>query len=238
MNSIPSHWLDVFARMHGVELARSLGESRPSSFRGRVPDEWIAAASAEPGSIGALWQRALPWASRFVDYLTKTAEHVAILDAYGAACLVFALPDWDEQGLDRFPGFCWMGSPTTLEAMDRFAAEVGALPETLRALWSVAGFVTFKDHSVLCSLEVTQQQIADPPRVLAPLSFAGRPEKMDCLQISVVNGQIVNCLTRAQGTRVWDDFIVQYFQATAELAPAVRTTVFDKLTDWTFSEYE
>jgi hypothetical protein len=69
------------------------------------------------------------------------------------------------------------------------------------------------------------------------IDYLSRSDVYECLQITVVNDQMVTCMTRPPGQVPWNDFLVRRFRRTHQLSSAVRTRLDDKLADWTFADW-
>jgi|GEM_PF-5371814 len=238
-SSLSAEQLELFETSYGVELARAVAATDPEAFRSRVPATWLELIE-HPGAetIRAIWAPALAVLPRFVDYLSRSVDGAALLEVHGFPTLVMALPDWDEQNCELGPGFCWMGIPTAGAQIEAFIAETGPIPASLEQLWRVANFINIKEHSLLCSLDATTRAMTEAPQVLPPLPKVEEPEgALECLQIAVINHQMVTCMTRPPGQRHWDDRLVQRFRRSDEISRSIRKRLDDKLADWSFSEW-
>lgn len=238
-HTIDEDYLELFRAAHGAQIAASLAVSDPRDFRGQVPEEWIAlACSLDPGALRSIWSAAGTCFDRFVNYLSSGVQGCGILAVGEVPVLVLALPDWDEQGADLSPGFCLMGPPTPESSVEAFAAQVGALPLTMQALWKVTSYLTLKEGSTLCTLDSRLLSLTESPANLGNMRDPnGAPSVIECLEVAVVNREMVTCLTRMPGTSRWEDHLVRCFRSTREVASAVRMTLASKLADWTFHDY-
>jgi hypothetical protein len=238
-NSLTTEQLGLFGGVYGNDLAGRVASSDPASFVARVPSTWLElVAHPDAASIRAAWEPAGAPLPRFVEYLARAIAGAAIFEAHGVPVLAMALPDWNEEDCELGPGFCWMGTPTASEHIERLIDEVGPIPLPLEQLWRVANFIDTKEHSTLCSLDPTTRGKTEAPVVLPPLAGVDEPEgAYECLQIAVVNHQMVTCMTRLPGERAWSDRLMRRFRRTDQISGLVRKRLDDLLTDWTFSEW-
>ena len=238
-NSLTIEQLNLFSATYGSDLAMKVASADPARFAASVPPPWLELV-ARPGeaAIRAIWEPAAAELSRFVDYLVRSISGAAIFEIDGAPVLAMALPDWSEEDCELRPGFCRMGTPTGVEQIERFIAKVGPIPASLEQLWHVANFIDTKEHSILCSLDPATRDITEEPVVLPPLTDVADPEGAnECLQIAVVNNQMVTCMTRLPGQAAWNDLLVQRFRHTDQVARSIRKRLDDLLTDWSFAEW-
>ena len=239
-NTLTSEQLGLFAQEYDRELADQLAATDPRSLGPCIPETWLNLVEHPTAdSVTALWADAESALPRFVDYLRCSVNGAAILNAYGFPILILALPNWKEEDFNLMPGFCWMGLPTAPEAIDRFVDQVGPIPAALDKLWRVTNFITMKEHSLVCSLDESTRQITEAPVALPPLVDPNAPSELyECLQIAVINDQMVTCMTRPPGQHHWNDFIVRRFRRANSITSAVRVRLDDKLADWTFVDWE
>jgi hypothetical protein len=238
-NSFTDEQLELFAVTYGNDLARSVASTDPASFATRVPSTWLdLVAHPRAPEVRALWEPAVAQLPRFVEYLAHSVTGAAIFEAHGFPVLAMALPDWNEEDCELKPGFCWMGTPTASEQIERLITEVGPIPASLEQLWRVANFIDTKEHSILCSLDARTRAVTEAPVVLPPLANVEEPEgAYECLQIAVVNDQMVTCMTRLPGQPAWNDLLVRRFHRTGQVARPIRKRLDDVLTDWSFSDW-
>lgn len=237
-NSFTTEQMELLATTIGRDLAQAIATSDPTDFTGRVPATWLdlVGRPAEQ-AMRAIWEPAATQLPRFVDYLATSVNGASITEVHGFPVLILALANWWEENLELVPGFCWMGTPTESAHIDRLVATVGAIPPPLEHLWRVANFITTKESSTLCSLDPTTRAMTEAPVVLPTLADPNAPQDIyECLQIAVVNDQMVTCMTRRQGQSHWNDFLVRYFRRTHKLSPAMRTRLDDLLADCPFLE--
>lgn len=238
-NALTPKQFELFGLGYGNDLARSAAAADPASFASRVPPSWLEiVAHPEAASVRALWEPAAAQLPRFVEYLTRSISGAAVFEAHGFPVLAIATPDWNEEDCEVGPGFCWIGTPTASERIERLVAEVGPIPASLDALWRVANFIETKEHSTLCSLDPATRAKTEAPVVLPPLPGVDEADgAFECLQIAVVNHQMVTCMTRPPGELAWRDYLVRRFRRTDQVSGMVRRQLDDLLTDWTFSEW-
>lgn len=238
-NSLTDEQLKLFSLMYGDGLARAVASCDPASFATRVPPVWLDLV-AHPGepAVRAIWDLASAQLPRFVDYLARSITGAAIFEMQEVPVLAMALPDWSEEDCELRPGFCRMGTPTAGEHIERFVERVGAIPPPLERLWRVANFIDTKEHSIVCSLHEGTLGLAEAPVVLPPIANAEEPEgAYECLQVAVVNNQMVTCMTRGPGRQDWNDLLVRRFRRTDQVARCIRKRLDDLLADWSFSEW-
>lgn len=238
-NAFTAEQLELFATTHGRDLAEVIASSDPAKLAARVPSTWIDLVG-QPGerAIRAIWEPAATQLPRFVDYLARSISGAAIIEVHTFPVLLLALPNWNEENFELVPGFCWMGVPATSVQIEGMIADVGSIPPSLEQLWRVANFITIKDGSILCSPELTTHPMTEAPVMLSALADPNAPKDVyECLQIAVVNNQMVTCMTRPPGQLHWNDFLVLRFRRIHELSSAVRTRLDDKLADWTFVDW-
>lgn len=209
-SSLTTEYLQLLARHYGSALAAIASEEIPVSLRSRVPPSWLdVVAQPNAAAVRALWAVAAVELPRFVDYLAGSIEGAALIELHGVPALVFALPDWDEDNCELGPGFCVMGTPTEPQLISQLCERVGEIPPPLRQLWTVTSFITLKEHSVLCSLDERTRGLTEAPVVLPALTGDDIPDGIgDCLQIAVINDQMVTCMTRPPGQTHWNDKLV------------------------------
>jgi hypothetical protein len=238
-NSFTAEQLELFATTHGRDLAGVIASSDPAELAARVPSTWIDLVDhPDERAIRAIWEPAAAQLPRFVDYLARSISGAAIIEVNAFPVLLLALPNWNEENFELVPGFCWMGVPAASSQIEHLVAKVGPIPPSLERLWRVANFITIKDGSILCSPDPTTRPMTEAPVVLPALADPNMPENIyECLQIAVVNTQMVTCMTRPPGQSHWNDFLVLRFRRTHELSSAVRTRLDDKLADWTFVDW-
>ena len=234
----PEH-LALFSDIHGRELAELVANTDAAVFKQRVPPTWLELVARPDGNgVRAIWEPAASQLPRFVSYLAGSVQGAAMIEVHGLPVLLLALPDWRASTFDLSPGFCWMGVPTRDECLEQAVAEFGPIPASLEQLWRVTNFITLKDRSMLCSLHPESHPMAERPVVLPALPDTNVPEDVnECLQIAVVNDQMVTCMTRHPGQQPWNDILVLRFRRTHELSSAVRIHLDDKLADWTFVDW-
>ena len=213
-NALTSEQLELFGLGYGSDVARTAAAADPAGFAGRVLSSWLEiVAHPEAAAVRALWEPAAAQLPRFVDYLARSISGAAVFEAYGFPVLAIATPDWNEEDCELGPGFCWIGTPTASERIERLVAEVGPIPASLEALWHVANFIDTKEHSTVCSLDPVTRARTEPPVVLPPLPHVNEADgAFECLQVAVVNNQMVICMTRAPGESVWRDYLVRRFR--------------------------
>ena len=238
-NSLTPEQLALFATSHGDDLASLVESTDPATFAARVPATWLElVAHPVAAAVRALWEPAAAQLPRFVDYLSRSVQGAGIFEAHGFPVLVMSLPDWSEENCELEPGFFWMGTPAASEQIERLIAELGPVPASLEQLWRVANFINTKEHSILCSVDPTTRAMTEAPVVLPPLPDAKEPEgAYECLQIAVVNNQMVTCMTRPPGQLHWNDALARRFRRTQKISQAIRTRLDDMLADWAFSEW-
>lgn len=238
-NAFTAEQLDLFATTFGGDLARAIALSDPMELAARIPSTWLDLVShPSERAMRTIWEPAAGQLPRFVDYLARSVGGAAVIEVHAFPVLLLALPDWNEENLELMPGFCWMGTPTESSQIERVVADVGPIPPSLERLWRVANFITIKEGSILCSPDRTTSAMTEAPVVLPPLADPNaRGDMYECLQIAVVNNQMVTCMTRPPGQVHWNDFLVRRFRRTNELSSAVRTRLDDKLADWTFVDW-
>lgn len=239
-SSFTAEQLNLFTELHGRELAKLIESTDPADYATRVPSTWLdLVARPSSSSIHAMWKGAIAHLPRFVDYLARSVDGAAVIEVDGFPVLLLALPNWREKDEELSPGFCWVGTPTDAARIDEFVSEVGPIPPALDHLWRVANFITTKERSTLCSLDPSTRTITEAPVVLSALPDPSVPQDIyECLQIAVLNHQMVTCMTRPPGQRRWNDFLVRRFRQTHSLTSAVHTNLDDRLANWTFLDWE
>lgn len=239
-SSLTSGHLQLLATHYGTSVAASASEDLPASLLSRVPATWLDVVTQPNAStIQALWTAASADLPRFIDYLARSIEGAGLVEMHGFPALVIALPDWDEENCELGPGFCVMGTPTAPQLISQFCDQAGDIPASLRQLWTVANFITLKEHSVLCSLDGSTRGLTEAPAVLPALAGDDVPDGVaDCLQIAVINDQMVTCMIRPLGHTHWKDQLVLRYRRTDQISTPLRRRLDDKLADWTFTKWE
>jgi hypothetical protein len=232
-NPISVEYISRLAFFDGEQVSRQAERDIPKELEERIPATWLELLR-EPcaATIRALWQPAKKYLPGFINYLACNVEGAAVVEAYGTTALLLALPDWVEEGMERQPGFCWLGLPTGHAHIESFVDKVGPIPPSLESLWRVANFINTKHPSMICSLEPTTRQLTEEPELLS-VSVHSNPEEppLECLKIASVNGQMVTCMTRPIGQIHWNDWLVEKFRHSNDYFYAGKRTLDRMLSD-------
>lgn len=237
-NTLDEKYLKLIAQLHGDDVARQIEEGSPNAHSKRAPEAWLELVERPTEqTVRAVWAPAAAHLPRFVDYLAHGIEGAAVFQAYGALVLVIALPDWDQERQEPAPGLCWIGTPATPSAIERFMEEAGVIPPCLEALWRVASFVNTRQPSIMCSLDPAAHELTERPAILPPSRVDGMGDLYECLKIAVVNRHMVTCMVRPPGQRVWDDVLAVRDIHSGELSWGVRRKLDNMLVDISVLEW-
>lgn len=206
-----------------------------------IPQVWRDLIfSPKPETIQALWSEASSELPRFIDYLAWGILDAKVANSKMGYLLIYYLRSWKEIGLEGYENsFMMAGLPTEPRIIEAFAEEIGDIPSSLKALWRTHGFVQCRNGTFFASLNPGQQELVKKPVFFPQRRDSWRKERvLDCLGIVDISGQIIPSLTRAPGTGIWKDTLVEVDKWGDTMMSGVRTSIDDLLADWRLTEWE
>jgi hypothetical protein len=226
--SLPPVAIDYLEQEYGglYELKRELV----------FPKDWNEIVSSESVSalLATLNGLELP---RFVDYISRRVDGVAVGSLSDMPCLFVSLPDWHFRRGVLYPGVMILGAPAPLDALESIEKRVGKLPPALRGFWRRFSFCSLKNGGFLCTVGATvgRTLVETVEPIAGKFSLQDEPDKIyECLKIAVVSDQVVSVLTRSTGETAWNDHVMQHFRRELELATSPNKTIDSLLADWEF----